>query len=196
MRRFPLALLALSSLIAASCKPVATGLGLSEECTGNFPPEIGNLEVNSWQDSESGEWVFCLHVDWIDPGRDEAGTQGTGAPNMLGGMWSAEIEGLTTPSSWVDEAPSPKGITLGANAGELERAYCGEHLVDDRVIDFEVRLRDRCDAVSNEKSGSYVIGGGGAETQQVENPGVGGDGCNPINYIDADGNLLCERSGD
>jgi len=195
MRPFATSLIVLS-LLAVSCTPVPGGIGQSEECASNFPPEIGNLEVNSWQDSETGQWAFCVHVDWIDPGRDEAGNAGSGPPNMFGGMWSMEIQGVATPSSWIDEGPSPVGITTGANSGELERAYCGEYLLEDRIINFEVRLRDRCNAVSNEKSGSYIVGGGGGEPHQVENPGVGGDGCNPVNYIDENGNLLCERGDD
>lgn len=196
MRRFSYVLLFLTLSPLVACTPVASSIGVSEECVGNVAPEIGNLEVNSWQDSETGEWAFCLHVDWIDPGRDDAGNAGTGAPNMFGGMWSMEVSGLMTPSTWLDEGPSPVGVTIGANTGELERAYCGEFLLEDRIIDFEVRLRDRCDAVSNEKSGSYIIGGGGAETHQVENPDGAGDGCNPVNYIDENGQLLCERGGD
>lgn len=196
MRAFQIALPSLLCLTLASCTPVPGGIGQSEECAGNFAPEIGNLEVNSWQDTETAQWAFCVHVDWIDPGRDDAGNAGSGPPNIFGGMWSMEIQGVSTPSSWLDEGPSPLGVTLGANSGELERSYCGEFLVEDRDISFEVRLRDRCNAVSNEKSGNYFIGGGGAETHQVENPEVGGDGCNPVNYIDADGNLLCERGED
>ncbi len=195
MRASLIALSPMLCLLLAGCTPVPGGLGESEECVGNTAPEIGNLEVNSWQDEETQQWSFCVHVDWIDPGRDDAGVAGTGAPNIFGGMWSMEILGVTTPSSWIDENPSPFGVTLGANSGELERCYFGDFLVEDRDINFEVRVRDRCDAVSNEKSGNYYIGGGGAEAHQVENPGVGGDGCNPVTWVGA-GAPGCTSSGE
>jgi hypothetical protein len=197
MRASFLALLSVSLLVLSACTPVPGGLGQTEECASNFPPEIGNLEVNSFQSTdETGEWAFCLHVDWIDPGRDDAGNAGSGPPNIFGGMWSMEVSGVDVISEWIDEGASPSGVTLGANSGELEQAYCSPYLVEDRVIDFEVRLRDRCNATSNEKSGTYIIGGGGAESHQVENPDVGGDGCNPVNYINAEGAFTCLRSGD
>ena len=178
----PALLLTGLSLSLPACAPVPTVLPVEAGCETNTPPAIQNLEVNSWLDEEAEQWVFCAAVDWFDPGLDAAGNLGADAPNIFGGIWSVELEGFDTKSSWIDEGPSPGGITIGATSGELERAVCLEDAQFDQQVRFALRLRDSCGGVSNEKTGTYFLGGGGGEPHQVENPEVGGDACNAADY--------------
>jgi hypothetical protein len=165
------------ALLAASCGPGAAPVFGDEECVGNTPPLIGNLEVNSVFVEESEMWAVCFHVDWIDPGEDELGNRGSDAPNMYGGLFSIELGGVNATSEWIDEGPSPLGVTIGATEGELEWSKCIEDSKEDQQLHFALRLRDRCGAASNEKTGTYYIGGGGGEPHQVENPDAGTNGC-------------------
>ena len=122
-------------------------------------------------------WALCFHVDWIDPGVDDAGVRGTDAPNVYGGLFSIELTGIQATNQWIDEGPSPLGVTIGNAEGELEWSKCIEDSVEDQQVYFALRLRDRCGAASNEKTGTYIFGGGQGESHQVENPDAGTLGC-------------------
>ena len=182
-----LTLLALLALAAPLGCPVENPTFGSEECVGNTAPSIDNLEVNSYEitEGEGAEemtvgWAMCVHFDWIDPGFTEGGSRGSDAPNMYGGLFSLELEGYSLGHNWLDEE---SGVTPGQDSGEFEKWLClqDSENMEDAVVDFTVRLRDRCDAASNTKSGTYIIGGGsGGESHLVENPEAGSNGCQGI----------------
>ncbi|MCO4769579.1 MAG: hypothetical protein KDA24_06065 [Deltaproteobacteria bacterium] len=164
--------LAFLPLLSSGC-PVTNPQLVPEECVGNTPPVIGNLEVNSSAIADTDSWAMCLHVDWQDPGLDEAGNRGSDAPNMFGALVSLEVEGYSTPGIWLDEASAPEGAT----EGEVNVYVCLEDAKEDEQVEFALRLRDRCNAASNSKTGTYVLGGGAGEPHQVENPEAGANGC-------------------
>lgn len=184
MRRLLLLPLAAAALLAG-CPP-DTSLPVSEECASNSAPYIDNLEINSRPPiTEEGEppaaYGLCLKFDWFDPGPDENGNVGSDAPNMFGGLFSVEVGGFDAESIWLDEDT----ITQGAPSGTIEYTACLQEAVADELIHFNFRVRDRCGASSNEKSGDYYLGGGPGESHLVENPETGEDGC-----IDFD--LICD----
>lgn len=170
--------LALLALLATSCAPGDTPYFGDDECIGNTAPRIGNLEINSAYIVLAEQWALCFHVDWEDPGVDETGARGTDAPNMFGGLFSLELGGVLSPNRWIDEGPAPVGVTIGAPQGELEYRGC---FVDEALLDQQVhyalRLRDRCGLASNEKTGTYYLGGGADDVHYIENPEVGASGC-------------------
>ncbi len=177
-----LTLLVLLVLAAPLGCPLENPNLVSEECVGNTPPLIGNLEVNSYPLVDSAVdpptvvgWGICFHVDWQDPGLDDAGNRGSDPPNMYGGLVSAELTGYNLEHFWLDE----DRIVPGATEGEIDAWWCLEDSenLEDAIVDFAVRIRDRCDVASNVKTGTYIIGGGSGEAHQVENPELGATGC-------------------
>ena len=171
--------LAFLPLLVSGCPVTNPQLG-PEECVDNTPPVIGNLEVNSYSDSETGQWVVCFHVDWQDPGLNDAGDRGSDAPNMFGGLVSIEIEGYSSGSVWLDEDTAAPGAT----EGELNYYGCLEDAAADERLDFALRVRDRCNAASNVKTGTYFLGCGAGEPHQVENPEAGANGCPLPDFLD------------
>ncbi len=145
-----------------------------EECVGNGAPAINNLELNSWEEEDTGLWVMCIHFDWLDP------VDGGSPPNMRGGYISAEVAGFQTDSLWLGEEQIPDPT---ATLGEVDWILCSEEFAQDVFLDFEMRVRDSCGAVSNEKSGEYCIGQGVCDytvpprPYVLENEEVGGTGC-------------------
>lgn len=167
-----------------------------EGCETNNPPVIGNVEVNSFYVVEWETWMFSIHFDWVDPGVEGA----EDVPNMLGGRFTAEMMGadaedadltrtiLENACTWPPpegEDPDPcdlsghsmtgcpSGSVDACNQGEITRPYLPDWLMqEDDVIQIEFRVRDACDATSNEKAVTYVIGSGMA----VEGGGEEGGG--------------------
>lgn len=162
MHRF--ALITALLLFASACEDVPGVYDPPEECIGNTAPGINNLELNSWQDEDTMMWIMCIHFDWRDPV-----DPGTSAPNMLGGFISAEVQGFDTDSEWLDGSLVPD---LAAEQGEIDWILCSEDFAQDVYLDFEMRVRDSCGAVSNEKSGEYCIGQGVCDYSQPANPYV------------------------
>jgi hypothetical protein len=160
-------------VLLVGCFEVSGGPTVSEECAANASPEIDNLELNSWLDEASGLWAMCIHFDWWD------GVEGGAPPNMFGGYISTEIGGTRAESFWLDD----KVIQVGAPAGSINMIFCKEEFAADGFIDFEFRVRDACNAVSNEKSGEYCLGQGICDFELepnphvLEHPEIGGDGC-------------------
>ncbi len=179
MRRASLLfLLALLTLSVASCDPGEGTYVGEEECRENTAPRVGNLEINSVYIPLAEQWAICFHLDWEDPGIDEVTeSRGTDAPNMLGGIFSLELSGYSTVSHWLDEGPSPQGVTIDAPSGELEALRCLEEGQPDQRVDYALRLRDRCGASSQTVRGTYYLGGGSGEAHLVQNPEAGTDGC-------------------
>jgi hypothetical protein len=172
--RLLLALLVVPLALLVGCFEVQTSIAGAEGCANNGSPQIDNLELNSWQDAASGLWVMCVHFDWLDPG------SGSSPPNMIGGYVSTEIRGFRAESIWFDdEVVSDPAATLG----QINIVYCHEDWEADTFIDFEMRVRDSCGAVSNEKSGEYCLGQGICDysvpprPHVLEHPEIGGDGC-------------------
>lgn len=92
------------------------------ECGANTAPTIGNITVNSAFDDELLAWRMCFSLDWIDPGRDDAGNLGSDAPNMLGGYFSGEFTAAAVESVWFGADAAPVGTT----SGTLETGLCSE----------------------------------------------------------------------
>jgi len=159
------------------------------ECDANTPPEIGNLVLNSAFFPEQSMWGMCASFQWIDPGRDEAGNVGSDPPNMFGGFYSSEFQGVVTIGTWLDENlvdPLATNGTLQVNMqGEglgVEPEDIAEWLTDPppdytlcpdlngngvgdlsdcvggREMAFAMRLRDGCEAPSNDITGRYMLG--------------------------------------
>jgi hypothetical protein len=153
------------SAVLAGCwaaPPSQTGYDYGADgCAENSAPEIGNLVLDSFcgafeqQDEEEVcvAWVMTVQWDWIDPGGG-----GTDPPNMIGGYLSWEVSEHLAPSTWFTD----EDIDPGATSGTLARSYTSEVWVDGSPVQFELRVRDRCGASSNEKAGSYEIGSGQA----------------------------------
>jgi len=157
------ALISALLLVLAGCTEVPGVYTPPEECVGNGAPAINNLELNSWEEEDTGLWVMCIHFDWLDP------VDGGSAPNMRGGYISAEMQGFQTDSTWLGEAEVPD---LSATQGAIDWIFCSEELAQDVFVDFEMRVRDSCGAVSNEKSGEYCIGQGVCDYSLPPNPYV------------------------
>jgi|GEM_PF-3479809 len=110
----------------ASCSAPGTADWIDPaECGTNTPPAAGNITINSSFDGETDSWRVCFSLDWVDPGVDSTGTQGTDAPNMRGGMLSAEFTQATTPSIWLDEDLAGDGQT----SGTVETGICSDEWV-------------------------------------------------------------------
>jgi hypothetical protein len=171
-----LVLLVVPLALLSGCFEVSTGVTQSQECAANSHPQINNLELNSWQDETSGYWTMCVHFDWQD------GEEGGSPPNMLGGLISTEIRGYRTESRWLDDDVIP-GNEAAQGQGEIDIVFCSEGWEEDTFIDFELRVRDACGAVSNEKSGEYCLGQGICDysveprPHVLEHPEIGGNGC-------------------
>ncbi len=197
----PIAFLALVALFATGCPtfegvPYSYGPN-GIDCPSNNPPAVGNVELNSFFDPTLETFFFSIHFDWVDPGVQGAGDP----PNMRGGRFTAEIFGYTTPDieltedvlvracSWpeVEDGASDPCVLSGHGSsgcppgGNDDSCTQGEITVpifspdgaftDGQILDLEFRVRDLCDATSNEKSATYQIGSGLA----VEGGGGGDD---------------------
>ena len=167
-------LLVVPLALLTGCFEVATGIAPDPGCESNGAPQINNLELNSWTDEASGLWTMCLHFDWLDPG------DGASPQNMIGGYISSEIRGFRAESHWFDSETIPDPT---ATLGQVNVVFCQDEWQADTFIDFEIRVRDSCGAVSNEKSGEYCLGQGlcdysvPARPHVLEHPEIGGDGC-------------------
>ncbi len=190
----------------AGCTAVPTTADWDDDpvCDANTPPEIGNLVLNSAFFPEQLAWGLCASFQWIDPGRDAAGNVGSDPPNLVGGMYSSEFQGVVTISSWLSE----DYVDPTAAGGSLQVNMNGEGLVVDpediaawlplngeplpdlsqcpdlngngiaELTDciggyemaFALRIRDRCDAPSEDLTGRYVLGTG----RRVEAEGLTG----------------------
>lgn len=164
-----------------------------ENCHQNNPPAVGNVELNSFFVPEWETWMFSIHFDWVDPGVSGA----EDPPNMVRGRFSAEVfnaiaedmvftrDMLEAACTWgaVQEGElNPCVLSGHSSAGCADAASCsqGELTVpylpdfvmqeDDEIL-LEFRIRDACDATSNEKTATYLIGSGLA----VEGGGAGDD---------------------
>ena len=154
-----------------------------EDCHQNNPPALGNVELNSFYVTDWETWMFSIHFDWVDPGVSGA----EDAPNMLRGRFTAEVfnavaqdvdltrDILESACSWgpVEEGElnpcvlsghSSTGCadaTVGCSQGELTVPYLPDYILqeDDEIL-LEFRVRDACDATSNEKTATYTIGSG------------------------------------
>jgi hypothetical protein len=93
-------------------------------CDANTGPEIGNLVLNSTFFPEELVWGMCVSFQWIDPGRDDAGNAGTDPPNLMGGFYSSEFQGMSTTSIWLDS----DAIDPAAATGALQVNLRGEGL--------------------------------------------------------------------
>lgn len=117
--------LALAGLVLATGCTVPGGadwIDPAGECATNTPPAVGRVAINSIWNPETQLFEGCLSVEWVDPGLDDAGNQGSDAPNMFGGMVSAEMTGASIDSLWLDEdfaAP-------GQSSGRVEQPVCGD----------------------------------------------------------------------
>lgn len=164
------ALVPVLSSILLGC-PATTVVPPEEGCEVEGPPIIDNLVINSAVDAEAGVWCVCFHLEWVDPA-DSTG----GAPNMHGGLFSVNIEGHETYSEWVD-----LGEDQLAGYKAFETAVIPEGALEGEVLDFELRMRDRCLDRSNEKRGAYTLGSGKVVEEadatgfQPQQPGVGCD---------------------
>ena len=116
--------LALLALLAGGCAapPSAADWIDPVECAANTAPTIGNITVNSAFDEELLAWRMCFSLDWIDPGRDDAGVLGSDAPNMHGGYFNGEFTAAAIESVWFDAAIAP----VGATSGTFETGLCSE----------------------------------------------------------------------
>jgi len=188
------ALLSLSVLITSGCAVPPTQIDgydeYAEGCDTNSPPAIANIEVNSVPDDQEGfegGYLLSFHFDWRDPNPPDDSQ----AQNMVGGYMSINMQGWEFNSRWIDEdlllngcaASSfelfcqPLGYTpgsVGCSASAAADCTTGQItwpirggdslLAEGSEILFEMRVRDRCGAVSSEKNnyeaGAYVIGSG------------------------------------
>ncbi len=174
MARFALLL----ALLGSACQADFVAEPLDAGCEVPGPPYIDNLVLNSKLEPESEGWCMCVKMQWIDPGE----SANTTAPNMFGGYMSAELRGYHVDSVWFDEDvvdPTATSGSFSARFGPLEGA------AEDSIIEFEIRARDRCGQVSNEKHGAYVLGSGKVvEEYDGEGMGAGdGSGCESYSCI-------------
>lgn len=107
--------LLLASALLSSCAALTSADWIEpNDCDTNTPPEVGNIAVDTVWVEESQSFQACFAFDWIDPGRNEAGSQGTDPPNMFGGLLITQFTSATTPSVWLDEDLAPPGTTSGS----------------------------------------------------------------------------------
>lgn len=178
----------------AGCTAVPTTASWDDDpvCDANTRPEIGNLVLSSAFFPEQMAWGLCAAFQWIDPGRDKAGNVGADPPNLMGGFFSSEFQGVVTISTWLDDDiidPSAASGTLQVNmSGEglaVEPEDVAEWLpvegeplpdfglcpdlndngvgdltdcIGGRNMAFALRIRDRCDAPSEDLTGRYMLG--------------------------------------
>jgi hypothetical protein len=117
------AVAALALGVTPSCSAPGTADWIApSDCDTNTPPATGNITINSAFDDETG-WRVCFSVDWVDPGVDELGNQGSDAPNMYpGGYFSAEFTAASVQSVWLSEEQAGNGAT----SGTFETGVCSE----------------------------------------------------------------------
>ncbi len=187
MRRFALTL-ACASLLAG-CTPLGSAPihinEFGENCYGNSPPAVGNVQINSFAPAEGQTTYMSINFEWIDPGVSGA----SDAPNVWGGNFTTEFSGYVAQDFELDEplltsacnVPPPEdpedpnlcsisGHPMnGCSSTDIESCPGGtltfiyqaeDGFQDGQVVDIEFRLRDRCEGTSNEKSATYLIGSG------------------------------------
>ncbi|MCO4769580.1 MAG: hypothetical protein KDA24_06070 [Deltaproteobacteria bacterium] len=83
---------------------------------------MGQIAVASQWNTETQLFEGCVSVNWVDPGLDAAGNQGTDAPNMFGGLFSAEFTAASVPGVWLNEDYAIQGQTDGT----VETPICSD----------------------------------------------------------------------
>ncbi len=115
-------LLLATALLSACSAPGAADWIEPSDCDTNTPPAVGNIAVDTVWDSEAQLFRGCFAMEWVDPGVDEAGSQGTDAPNMFGGLIITQFTTAPTRSVWLDELLAPPG----ASTGSYEMPLCSD----------------------------------------------------------------------
>lgn len=168
-----------------ACAPTNSALPpIPEECIDNTPPFIGNLVTSSTcvvganaltcgtpeaeeaiLQGEEPVWELHTTFRWADPGEKDAGDD----PNMVGGMISGENSIQQFSSLWLydpldftpNEGDPYAAVERGATQGEFGLIFTPEVTVDFySPVTVAFRVRDACDAVSNEIGCRYLFGTG------------------------------------
>lgn len=188
------ALLVLWALLTVGCTEPPVHIDgydeYAEGCDTNSAPAIANIELNSIVDETEdaeGSYMVSFHFDWRDPNPpDESQPQ-----NMVGGYISVNMQGWEFNSRWIDEDLLLNGCAAGSfelyctplgygpgstGCSAATAADCttgqitwpirgGDQVMGEGTeVLFEMRVRDRCGAVSSEKNnydtGAYIVGSG------------------------------------
>lgn len=125
-----------AALLLAGC-PASTVDFTDPDCVGNTRPSVAGAALNTAYDPTSEAWRMCVAVQWVDPGLDADGNQGSDAPNMFpGGLFNAEFTQATVNSVWFQEGDAPAGQPTGIFVTE----FTGDGWVptDEQLEEFPV----------------------------------------------------------
>ena len=178
------ALLAALPLLG-SCAPPAAQIPYSTQCEGNTAPFIGSLKIDSacivsspptdctteegqqaLENGEEPEWSLFVEFLYADPGVNGA----SDPANMVGGMVSGEISLGQLGSLWIYD-PLEHDPGENPNYVPVDREATTGLLVLPRLIPeipvehyspatMAFRVRDACDAQSNDINCRYSMGTG------------------------------------
>ncbi len=175
---------AFAALLLPACAPAAPQIPDSSPCEGNSAPFIGNLSLDSacvvgadlidcltpeGQDLiDAGEESACsltILFQWADPGVAGAADP----PNMVGGMISAELSIAQFNSLWIsdveDGAPVDDRLWAPVDRAATQGEF-GMVLYPEEILSYHspatinLRVRDACDAESNNIGCRYLLGTG------------------------------------
>jgi hypothetical protein len=178
----------LAALLLAACAPPPPGIPDSSPCEDNTAPFIGNLTIDGTcavgeggpdcfseagvkalaaDEPEEKLWSIAVSFQYADPGLDSA----SDLPNMVGGLVTGEATLYSLTGAWLYDplefspGESPSYIALDdATASQgiitLEPGVPEDEIFYQSPLTLAVRVRDACDAVSNDLTCRYSMGTG------------------------------------